>query len=248
MRLPHRTQRQGRPARSRVARVAGVRLYDGAISPTAQSAPKIRDADRSRDALLDAAEDLFATHGYDGVSLGEIAAAAGLSRGAPNYFFGSKEHLYTNVLERTFALRQEATAAAIQPVVTWCEHGSDAAGLRRALAAGMEGYMAFLLDHPSFARLVTWEELAGGQRLARTDRRSSAIADAFKHVQAVARQRGLGRFQVHDAVLLFISLTFAPLSYRHTLLVSLERDLSVPRVRKRHITLAVDQMMHLLGA
>jgi AcrR family transcriptional regulator len=208
---------------------------------------KLRDAGRSREALLDAAEALFSERGYDGVSLSEIASAAGLSRGTPNYFFGSKEQLYRSVLERVFADRQAATAEAIRPVVEWCERGGDLARLRRALAAGMEGYMRFLLGRPAFARFITWEDLAGGHRLRDADRRSTALSDAFAQVRSLAPHRGLAPFRVEDAVLLFISLTFAPVAHRHTFLASLGRDLSDPRVRRRHVAMAADQMMHLLG-
>ena len=198
--------------------------------------------------LLDAAEGLFSERGYDGVSLSQIAAAAGLSRGTPNYFFGSKEQLYESVLARVFADRQAATAAAIRPVLDWCERPGDATGLKRALTDAMEGYMRFLLERPAFGRFIGWEELAGGERLAAVNRGSTALSDAFRQVRSVARRRGLASFQVEDAVLLFISLTFSPLTQQHTFLVTLGRDLSDPAVRRPHITMAVDQMMHLLGA
>jgi AcrR family transcriptional regulator len=218
------------------------------IPPTSEASPKIRDAERSRELLLDAAEALFCERGYDGVSLSEIAAAAGLSRGTPNYFFGSKEQLYQTVLERTFADRQAATAEAIQPVVTWCERGGDAGALRKALTAGMDGYIDFLLQRPAFTRFITWEELSGGQRLQEADRKSTALSDAFSRVRSVARERGLASFRVEDAVLLFISLTFSPLAHRRTFLTSLGRDLTEPLTRRRHVKFAVEQMMRLFGA
>src|SRR5437773_11481494 len=74
--------------------------------------PRIRDADRSRMAILAAAEALFAERGFEAVSLQEIGDAAGLSRGTPNYFFGSKQELYVAVLEHVFADREEATTRA----------------------------------------------------------------------------------------------------------------------------------------
>ena len=181
------------------------------------------------------------------MSLAEIATAAGLSRGTPNYFFGSKGQLYQEVLQRVFADRQAATAGAIRPVVLWCESAGDRGDLRNALAAGLEGYMTFLLQRPSFTRFISWEELAGGRRLQESDRRSTALSDAFSRVRSVARQRGLAPFRVEDAVFLFISLTFSPLAHRHTCLVSLGRDLTEPRARERHIKFAADQMMHLVG-
>jgi AcrR family transcriptional regulator len=198
--------------------------------------------------LLDAAEELFSARGYDGVSLSEIAAAAGLSRGTPNYFFGSKEQLYRSVLERVFADRQAATAAAIHPVVAWCERRGDVDGLRRALTAAMNGYVAFLRERPAFGRFIGWEELAGGDRLQEVNRGSTALSDAFSKVRSVARERGLRAFRVEDAVLVFVCLTFSPLTQRNTFLTTLGRDLDDAQVRRRHIKMAVDQMMYLLAA
>ncbi|MDP9362946.1 MAG: TetR/AcrR family transcriptional regulator, partial [Chloroflexota bacterium] len=73
---------------------------------------RTRDADRSREAILDAAEALFAERGYEGASLQEIGRAAGVSRGTPGYFFGSKERLYQAVLERAFAAELEFVGQA----------------------------------------------------------------------------------------------------------------------------------------
>src|SRR5918911_4763660 len=87
----------------------------------ARPAEKVRDAERSREAILAAAERLFAERGYEATTLQEIGAAAGLSRGTPSYFFGSKEQLYMDVLRRAFAVRHQATQAAFQPVLDWCE-------------------------------------------------------------------------------------------------------------------------------
>ena len=64
---------------------------------------RIRDAERSRLAILDAAEQLFAEQGYDATSLTQVGAAAGVSRGTPGYFFRSKPELYQAVLDRSFA-------------------------------------------------------------------------------------------------------------------------------------------------
>ena len=54
----------------------------------------------TREKLLDCAEELFASHGLEGVSLRTINANAGLSPAALHYHFGSKAALLEALLER----------------------------------------------------------------------------------------------------------------------------------------------------
>jgi AcrR family transcriptional regulator len=208
-----------------------------------------RDASRSRAALLDVAEQRFSAHGFDGVSLQEIGAAAGLSRGTPSYFFGSKEGLYGAVLERVFEGRDEATRAAFAPLVAWTEdRDGDDAGLRRALGRAVADYLAFLVARPAFVRLIGWEDLAGGARLRDTRPTASTImADAFAAVRRAGRRRGTAPFAVDDAVLLFVALTFSLRANHDTFLAGMGRDLTDPATRRRHVTLAVDQLTHLVA-
>jgi AcrR family transcriptional regulator len=213
------------------------------------SEPRRRDADRSRSALLDVAEQQFSAHGFDGVSLQEIGAAAGLSRGTPSYFFGSKEGLYGAVLERVFAGRDAATRGAFAPLVAWAvAPAPDGAGLRRALGRAVADYLAFLLARPAFVRLVVWEDLAGGARLRDTRPTASSImADAFADVRRAGRRRGTAPFAVDDAVLLFVALTFSLRANHDTFLAGMGRDLADPATRRRHVRLAVDQLTHLVA-
>lgn len=55
-------------------------------------------------ALQDCAFDLFGRYGYDGVSIGDISAAAKLSKGALYWHYASKEALYLDCLKRLHAL------------------------------------------------------------------------------------------------------------------------------------------------
>jgi TetR/AcrR family transcriptional regulator len=215
---------------------------DQAVS---HSGPKTRDADRSREAILISAEALFGERGFDAVSLNDIASAAGLSRGTPSYFFGSKAQLYKAVLDQVFGDRDEATREAFQPLLDWSQ-AQTAVPLERALTQAVVGYMEFLLSRPSFLRLVQREELAGGKRLRNTPRDSHAIEAAFRALRAVSRKRGLKTFEVVDAVLLFVSLTYSPLAQRSTFMASLGHDLENPTVRRKHVKLVVDQLLHLV--
>lgn len=207
---------------------------------------KLRDAERSRAAILAAAERLFARNGFEGASLSEIGAEAGLSRGAPSYFFGSKEQLYAEVLAAAFAARQEATGRAFEPVLAWCAGSDGADGLRGALTRAATGYLTYLAEHPSFVALIMREELDEGGRLLAASGSSTAMQDAFAAVRRAGARRGVRSFGVERAVLLFVSLTFAPVSYRHTLLTALGVEVESASGVRRQAKLAVEQMMHLL--
>jgi AcrR family transcriptional regulator len=216
---------------------------------TTQAPVKIRDAERSREAILAAAERLFAEQGYDRASLSDIATSCGLSRGTPSYFFGSKETLYAEVIERAFAAREQATIRAFQPVHAWCEDETSGVDeLRNALRSAAADYMAFLVRHRAFVKLIMRDELAGGSSIRHRKGRSTAMADAFGALRAAGRIRGLSLFAVEDAVLLFVALTFAPMSYANTLMRAVKRDLRKPRDREQQVELAVSQLMLLLSS
>jgi len=206
---------------------------------------KPRDAGRSRDAILSAAGDLFAEKGFDGVSLNEIAADAGLSRGTPSYFFGSKADLYVAVLERAFEERERATRRACEPLLSWASsQGGDS--IRGALTDAVTGYLEFLLGHPVFLKLILREEIAGASRLRSVSRESKAIEEAFEAVRSVATDRGLQPFDVKEAVLVFVSLTFFPAAQRSTFMASLGRDLEDAATHKQQVELVVTQLLCLL--
>ncbi|SHF54789.1 transcriptional regulator, TetR family [Modicisalibacter ilicicola DSM 19980] len=58
---------------------------------------------RNEQAILAAAEQVFACHGYRGASVQGIAEAAGLPKSNVLYYVGSKRQLYVTLLERMMA-------------------------------------------------------------------------------------------------------------------------------------------------
>ncbi len=58
----------------------------------------------TRERILDAAEQLFATKGYDGASTREIVAKSGDTIGSVNYHFGSKQVLLNEVIKRRWEI------------------------------------------------------------------------------------------------------------------------------------------------
>ena len=62
-----------------------------------------RNAAATREAILQSAIDSFARSGYDGVGVREIASGAGVTAMMVNRYFGSKEELFGEAVEASFA-------------------------------------------------------------------------------------------------------------------------------------------------
>src|SRR3954454_7719401 len=67
---------------------------------------RVRDAERSRAALLDAAETEFGEKGLAGARVEAIAARAGLNKQLISYYFGGKQGLYDAILQRWYTREQ----------------------------------------------------------------------------------------------------------------------------------------------
>lgn len=67
-----------------------------------------------RERILDIAEELFALHGFDGVTLRQIAKGAGVDVALASYHFGKKLDLFNAVFERRAELLNSARLDALR--------------------------------------------------------------------------------------------------------------------------------------
>ena len=81
----------------------------------------------TRERILDAAEQLFARHGFAGTSVREITDAAHANLGAVNYYFRSKENLYLEIFTRLATLFREPILAAGKAAESLAPHDPDGA-------------------------------------------------------------------------------------------------------------------------
>lgn len=105
---------------------------------------RLRPAERSRSAILEAAEDLFARRGYAVTRLEDVADAVGLTRPALFYHFRDKQTLYDAVLEDAFGTLATRLEEALS------SSGSIALRIERAAGAWVDG----LRERPTLARLI----------------------------------------------------------------------------------------------
>ena len=100
---------------------------------------------RTRAEIVAAAERHFATVGFRDTCLGDIAADVGIRRTSISYHFASKLELYTAVLETVFA--------------GWAENLPSGGTAAQRLEAAMSGWIDFVAQRPSAARLILRESV-----------------------------------------------------------------------------------------
>jgi TetR/AcrR family transcriptional regulator len=157
--------------------------------------------DSAREAILGAAERVFARTGFNGATTAAIAAAAGLPKANVHYHFGAKDALYREVLARTlhdWLVPLDGLVASADP--------------RQALATYIRAKMAMSAERPDASRVFANELLHGAPvlgELMRTElrtmvRRKAAVIDAW--VEA-------GRMAPVDATHLFFTIWAATQTY-----------------------------------
>lgn len=77
-------------------------MSDTLTLPRAPVAPRRRDSQATRAAILEAAKTQFARAGYDRAALRDIAAEAGADVALIKRYFGGKEALFTEALKASF--------------------------------------------------------------------------------------------------------------------------------------------------
>lgn len=197
-----------------------------------RSPDRERNATRSREAILDAAERLFADRGYEATSLTDVGAAAGVSRGTPGYFFGSKEELYRAVLERCLERVRQAVRS----------------GRERALASReppevvLEGavgeYFDFILANPAFVRLLEWEALAGGHQLATLPPHLQAAQEALGAIMTELAFEPAEDEAARQLLISMLALSWFHVVHGPTVLRALGLDATAPAFlaeRRRHV-------------
>ncbi|MDQ3221909.1 MAG: TetR/AcrR family transcriptional regulator [Gemmatimonadota bacterium] len=196
---------------------------------------RIRNPDRSRAAILDAAERLFADQGYEATSLNQIGAAAGVSRGTPGYFFGSKLELYQSVLDRSFAEVREAVREGRARALASNE------GPEAILAGAVSDYFDFLAARPNFVRLIEREALDG----SRLPDGASHLSAGQEALAAISAELGLDDAPSGEAaqlLLSIISLCWFPLIHARTVVpavgVALGDGAQIEQ-RKQHVVALV---------
>ena len=202
-----------------------------ALAATLPELPRPRDAERSRESILDAARDEFAQHGLGGARMDRIAERAAVNKRLIYYYFGNKDELFLAVLEDAYARIRQAERALhlteLPPV--------------DAVRTLTEFTWNYYLEHPEFLTLLNSENLHRAAHLERSQRvreMNSPLIATLGEILERGRIEGQFRGGV-DPVQLYISiagLAYFYLSNRHTLSAIFGRDLMAPKARAQRLS------------
>ncbi|MBO0729999.1 MAG: TetR family transcriptional regulator [Acidimicrobiaceae bacterium] len=116
-----------------------------------------RDAEQTRNEILEAARQEFAAHGYSGSRVDEIASRTRTTKRMIYYYFRSKQGLWSAVLERAYAKIRAAEREVD------LGHLRPQAAIRRLAELTFDHHES----HPDFIKLVSIENIHRAEHVAR---------------------------------------------------------------------------------
>ena len=212
---------------------------------------RVHNAEGAREAILNAAEIVFAEHGFDGARVDAIAETAGYNKSLLFQYFGDKLGLYEAVTRRADKEITEFEMRILAPLLEDETIASDAHRLKTFLETLIGGLFDYLLAHPRLTRIIVWEQAEGWQTYAKFISKSDIEdVDQFRTLLHKAHRAGLLRSDIDPIIQLTIAeqmcwsyLTSIPL---YQLLLA-EEDLSsaaaLARAREYIVAFVIRGMM-----
>jgi AcrR family transcriptional regulator len=216
--------------------------YDGRVVDSTLH-DRQRDAERTREEILEVATREFADQGFAGARVDEIADQTRTTKRMIYYYFDGKEQLFVAVLERAYA----AIRAAEQTIDV--DHLDPVAAIRRLAELTFDHHES----HPDFIRLVSIENIHRARHIAGRDDfagQNSPVIDLLDEILTRGRRDGVFTRDI-DAVDLHMMISafcVFRVANRHTFGAIFDRDLTDPALRGRYRRMLGDMVVEYLGA
>lgn len=165
------------------------------------------DAEKAREAILNAAEAVFTEHGFDGARIDAIAAQSGYNKSLIFQYFGDKLNLYAEVTKRAdkeMSLLQENMLVSVFEDETVA---GDAHKFKFLLETIIGSMFDYLVVHPRLIRILNWEQAERWQTYKKIfSQFDKEDMNHFEKLFNVARKAGLLRSDFNPVVQLTMAL------------------------------------------
>lgn len=200
-----------------------------------------RNAERSRQEILAAAEQQFGEKGFYGARIDAIAQQSGLNKNMLYIYFGSKEELYRQVLLNMYRRMEEVERRLLERNLEGAELIAELIG----------AYYDFLEQNPSFVNILMSENLMQGQFLKQLPRECIARSTLSELAARIRKgcDEGVFRADIDEkqTVLTMITICFCNFSNRYTLSQLTGCDLNDPAVQEARKKQTIDIMLSYLS-
>lgn len=186
--------------------------------------------------ILAAAERVFAEHGLAGARTDEIARAARVNKAMLYYYFESKERLHRAVFENLFKQANRMIEAEMPAN----------ASARQVILAFVDGYFAFRVAYPNYARLMQQLMMESPEECRRVAR--EYFRQGYNELTQAVRH-GISRGEFHRAnaahtVINILAMIVFYFSGAPVHSVLLGRDALKPQAVAEHKRAVVDLLEH----
>jgi AcrR family transcriptional regulator len=199
---------------------------------------RLRDADRSKNAILRASRDEFSEYGLAGARVDRIAERAVLNKRLIYYYFEDKEKLFQAVLEQAYQdirnQEQQLTLLNLAP----------AQAVRRLV----EFTWNYYLEHPEFLTLLNSANLHRARHITDSKKvrvMNSPLIETLAEVLERGRKEGSFRGGI-DPLQLYVSiagLAYFYLSNNHTLSAVFGRSLMTRKALNERLSHMCDVIL-----
>ena len=179
-------------------------------------------SERTREAIIAAAEEEFAEKGFFGARVDAIAAMAGVNKRMIYAHFESKDGLYAKVLSSVYARLAECERRFMIPD----------APVKEAISNIISVSFDFLRENSSFVRILMWENLNHAKSIP-ADEVLRLKAPTLEYMSLIIRRgkdEGVFKKEINEeqTVLSLMSFCFAYFSNIHTMSAIFKKDMAKP--------------------
>lgn len=173
--------------------------------------PRERDADVAREAIMNAAERVFAEKGFGGARVDAIAEEAGYNKALIFHYFGDKDGLYQVLIERMMTINSAELTRIFAPFLNDEAAITDPAQVSDAIAATVRWTFDFYREHPYLLRMLAWEAASNWSTFSYCAKRRAATSTTppWKLLQRAwirrAQEAGIIRADL-DPVMLVVTI------------------------------------------
>jgi AcrR family transcriptional regulator len=188
---------------------------------------------KTRERILQAADELFGTLGFQATTTREIVERSGVNKATMYYYFSGKEALLESLLDDYYGRLNQALGAALL----------DGDDLKSRLINVIDRYVDFLVENRNFMLIVQREAAAGRF----VDRMADHLAPLLQTGEVLLRQVFPGAsspaMESHHVLISFFGMIVSYFTYSDVIERLIQRDPLAPdeiQHRKRHLRHMVD--------